>query len=390
MQASLKKRERKSVACHITKEGLKHSAQELVDMLNEGRFTPSPTRHISIKDPGSGKIRDIYVPKFWPDQCVHWLLMLQISQDIMRDTYAYSCGSIPGRGVEYAIRNVKRWLDTDPQYCTWCLQMDISKFYQNIDHDALKAKFRRKYKDQRLLNLIDAIIDGHHQGVPIGFFTSQWFANFYLNDFDHFVKQILKAPHYVRFADDILILSPNKKRLIEIRDHIKEYLAPLGLTIKDGQIPGKACTQIFKPRDVNIHYLGHKIKGFRVSSTKYRYEWRITLDHKNATRIRKRAKRIGAKDHMSAYDASVVISDYGRVRFGSNWRFEKEHLRPYVDFDEAREIQSRHSKAEHKRKQQIDKRGDINARTGDAGTTKDTSGNIRNECANTTTQGSIA
>ena len=142
--ASLHKRHRKSVASHIAAGNLEKDAAWLAQTVATGRFKPSPSRHMVINDGTHKKKRDIYVPVFWPDQCVHWMLMLQVAPLILKDTYKYSCGSIPGRGVEYALTQVLRWLETKPKECVWCLQLDIAKFYQHIDHDILKSKFRCK------------------------------------------------------------------------------------------------------------------------------------------------------------------------------------------------------------------------------------------------------
>lgn len=334
--ASLHKRNRSSVSKHLTIENFEIDAEWLAQTVATGGFKPSPSRHMVINDGAHKKKRDIYVPVFWPDQCVHWMLMLQIAPIILKDTYKYSCGSIPGRGVEYALTHILRCLETKPKECVWCLQLDIAKFYQHIDHDVLKSKFRHKIKDARTIALLDAIIDSHDQGVPIGFYTSQWFANFYLNAFDHFVKQTLKVPHYIRFADDMLLMGPNKRELLKALEAIKGYLGKIGLSIKDCQTPGKPAWQIFRPRETPIHFLGHKVRAIRVSDTMHRYKWVCVLDGKNRRRIAARARKISSKSEMTETEAAQVVSDYGRARFGNNWMFERDKMRPRIDFEKAK------------------------------------------------------
>ena len=78
----------------------------------------------------------------------------------------------------------------DPEHTTYCLKMDIVKFYPSIDHDILKTILRKKIKDKDLLWLLDVIIDSA-DGVPIGNYLSQYFANIYLaffNLYTEFVK----------------------------------------------------------------------------------------------------------------------------------------------------------------------------------------------------------
>jgi hypothetical protein len=88
--------------------------------------------------------------------------------------------------------------------------MDIKKFYPSITHSILKDIIRKKIKDKKLLFLLDEIIDST-DGVPIGNYLSQFFANLYLAYFDHWVKEELKAKYYYRYADDLVILSDSKE-----------------------------------------------------------------------------------------------------------------------------------------------------------------------------------
>lgn len=69
----------------------------------------------------------------------------------------------------------------------------------------------RVIKDRDTLDLIDKIIDSTDKGVPIGNYTSQWFANFFLQDLDHYIKEELKVPYYLRYMDDMVLFHRNKK-----------------------------------------------------------------------------------------------------------------------------------------------------------------------------------
>lgn len=112
----------------------------------------------------------------------------------------------------------------------------------------LKMKLRGYLKDKNVLALLDAIIDTapaatgrsdccyfagddlltpteRATGLPIGNLTSQFFANLYLDTTDHFIKETLRVPAYLRYVDDLVILGRDKLRLHEIRDSIRERLA---------------------------------------------------------------------------------------------------------------------------------------------------------------------
>lgn len=141
----------------------------------------------------------------------------------------YSC--VKGKGIGGFRRNFRKALK-DATGTTYCLEIDITKFYPSIDHRILKQQLRRKFKDNDLLWLLDGIIDSA-PGVPIGNYLSQYFANFYLTGFDHWLKEVLKVKYYFRYCDDIRILCETKEELHRIRRAVQEYLGEkLKLTIK--------------------------------------------------------------------------------------------------------------------------------------------------------------
>ena len=106
----------------------------------------------------------------------------------------------------------------------YILKCDISKFFASIDHDILKAKLKRRIKDEEALKIVFDIIDSEPQGLGIGNMTSQVLAIFYLNDLDHFIKEELKIKYYVRYQDDFLLFSDSKDYLKECFAKIKDFL----------------------------------------------------------------------------------------------------------------------------------------------------------------------
>lgn len=135
------------------------------------------------------------------------------------DTYA----CIKGRGIHLLLKNLRKTLDKDPEGTKYCLKLDIKKFYPSINHDILKQVLRKKIKDEDLLWLLDEIIDSA-EGVPIGNYLSQFFANLYMAYFDHWVKEELKVKYYFRYADDIVLLADSKEQLRSWLVTIKLYL----------------------------------------------------------------------------------------------------------------------------------------------------------------------
>ncbi|MDO8467246.1 MAG: reverse transcriptase/maturase family protein [bacterium] len=104
----------------------------------------------------------------------------------------------------------------------WVLKCDIKKFFDSINHEIFLKILKKYIPNQKIIWLLENVINSFSTrsgfGLPLGNLTSQLFANIYLNEFDQFVKHKLKVKHYVRYADDFVILSGDKQQL--------EYLIP--------------------------------------------------------------------------------------------------------------------------------------------------------------------
>lgn len=296
-----------------------HHAQLIRDMLLERRYVPSPYTIKIIKDGATQKERTIYKPRFFPDQIIHWALMLQLQPVMMRGMYAYTCGSVPGRGTSHAQKALRRWLDSDYKGTKYCLKMDISKFYPSIDTEILKGMFRRVIKDTDCLWLIDVILDSAPQGgLPIGNYTSQWFSNFFLQGLDHFIKENLNVKYYIRYVDDLVLLGGNKKRLHRARAAIDEYLHGINLIMKPNW-------QVFLVNARAIDFLGFRF-----------YRDHTTLRKRNALRIRRRLAKIGRKRKLSYTDACAVVSYWGWIKRSNSYRFYHKYVKVKVSLARAR------------------------------------------------------
>lgn len=307
LKASLGKRNRKHIKIIVT--NLNHYAKKIQAMLINQEYKPSPYSIKRIYDGASKKERVIYKPRFYPDQIVHWALILVLEPVLMRGMYQHNCGSVPGRGSSYGQKILRNALNNDYKGTKYCLKLDISKFYPSIDQQLLKNMFRRILKDQKTLNLIDAIIDSSDTGLPIGNYTSQWFANFYLQDLDHFIKEKLNVHHYVRYVDDLVILSSNKKILHQVRVKIDDFLQEKKLSIKNNW-------QVFLVTKRFVDFLGLKF-----------YRDHTTLRKSNALRMRRRIAKILRKGILSFRDACAVISYWGWIKRSDSFRFFMKYFK---------------------------------------------------------------
>jgi len=239
------KKNQYGVVKHIRNE--EANILKLHEDLKNKIFTTSKYKIFKISD---GKEREIFSLPYYPDRLVHHAVV-NILEPIFMSVFTadtYSC--IKGRGVHKASYKLRKYLK-DIENTKYCLKIDIKKFYPSIDNDILKNLLRKKFKDKELLYLLDNIIDSA-KGVPIGSYLSQFFANYYLTYFDHFIKEKLKVDYYLRYCDDCVILSSNKEQLWEWFYEIKKYLEEeLKLEIKGNY-------QIFPVEVRGIDYCGYK------------------------------------------------------------------------------------------------------------------------------------
>ena len=165
LNAAKRKRERKNVQYVIN--NITKATDEVYEILKTETFNPSPYEKMKIMDGVRKKERIIDPPRFYPDQIVHWALMLQLEEILMKGMYYYNCASIKGRGLLHATKYIEKIIVRDRKNTKYCLKLDIKKFYPSVDKEILKRKFRRKIKERKTLDLIDKIIDSSDVGLPI-------------------------------------------------------------------------------------------------------------------------------------------------------------------------------------------------------------------------------
>lgn len=187
------------------------------------------------------------------DRVVQWAIMQVLvpiwTPIFTRDTYA----CIKGRGVHSLLQKLRKDLRNDPDGTKYCYKIDIRKFYPSITHSILKEVIRQRIKDPDLLWLLDDIIDSA-DGVPIGNYISQYFANLYLAELDHIAKEQWHIKYYYRYADDIVILSDSKEFLHGIHSKMVQYIA------EHRRLELKQNYQIFPVEARGIDFVGYVVR----------------------------------------------------------------------------------------------------------------------------------
>jgi retron-type reverse transcriptase len=220
--------------------------QNLHQTLVNKTYKTSEYTTFTIYEP---KERLIFRLPYFPDRILHHAIM-NVLEPLFVSTFTadtYSC--IKGRGIHAAANSLKQALK-DATGTQYCLKLDIKKFYPSVDHAILKQLLCKKIKDTDLLNLLDGIIDSA-EGLPIGNYLSQYFANFYLTYFDHWLKEDLQVKYYFRYADDMVILADNKPYLHQVLSEIRNYLQDnLNLIAKENY-------QVFPVDSRGIDFVGY-------------------------------------------------------------------------------------------------------------------------------------
>jgi len=184
--------------------------------------------HFVVRDP---KRRDIHKASV-RDRLVHHAIYLVLySQFDKKFIYdSYSCRN--GRGTHRALRRFETFARTVSKNYTgqcWVLKCDISKFFASIDQGILCRILKKNIPDSDTIGLLKNVIASFNSGVtgkglPLGNLTSQLLVNIYMNEFDQYVKHILKQKHYIRYADDFVFMSSDRGQLEDIRQHCAEFL----------------------------------------------------------------------------------------------------------------------------------------------------------------------
>jgi RNA-directed DNA polymerase len=228
----------------------KNKDQNIADIYRDLVTNTYKTSEYTIFTVYEKKERIIYrLP--YRDRVVHHAIMNVLEPMFVANFTADTYACIKGRGIHAAVESVKNALN-DINGTKYCMKLDIRKFYPSIDHSTLKQLLRRKIKDNELLNLLDGIIDSAN-GLPIGNYLSQYFANFYLSYFDHWLKEVVGVKYYWRYADDLVFLSGSKDELHHLLVKITEYLSVnLKLQVKRNY-------QIFPVSARGIDFLGYVI-----------------------------------------------------------------------------------------------------------------------------------
>lgn len=279
---------------------------ELRELIVNG-FVPSEVRILKRYDANAGKWREISEPKIWPDQCVHHALIQAIEPVLMRGMDHWCCGSIKGRGTHYGVKAMKKWINR--KGANWCVELDIRHFYNSLTPEVVMRRMKQLIKDHRVLDLIERVIA---DGVLIGAYCSQWFANSLLQPLDQEIRKI--AIHYVRYMDNFTILTRRKRDATEIIRVVSAWLEAHGLRLKDNW-------QKFRITKRLPNALGYRFgRGY------------VLLRKKNLKRLKRALKRFYTsrikRTRSGVKFAQGLLSRLGQLRHCNSVALYKRLIKP--------------------------------------------------------------
>ena len=285
-------------------------------------FKNKPHEPVEIYDGIKRKKRKIIVPRY-SEQIIHHMAVAVLQPIFERGMYEHSYASIPGRGAHKGKKHIEKWIRHDPKNCKYILKMDIHKFFDSIPHDILLKKLKAIIHDERFFLVLKEIISVTDEGLPLGFYTSQWLANWYLQSLDHYIKEELRAAHYVRYMDDMVVFGSNKRKLHKIRKNIDDYLRQeLGLRLKENwQVYRFDYTdQNGRQRGRDLDYMGFRF-----------YRNRTTIRRSIMLKATRKAKRVAAKSKPTIYDIRQTLSYMGWISCTDTYQMFKERIAPHVN-----------------------------------------------------------
>ena len=274
----------------------------LYEKLKNGTYRHSGYTIFYVTEPKLRKIeKSIYI-----DRIVHRWVVDNFLEPYFVPTFvntSYAC--LKKRGMHKAcldVQNTMKHLErTWKEY--YILKMDVRKYFQNIDKDILYKILNKKIQDNKLLWLLKEIIYSNEgkKGLAIGNYTSQMFANIYLNEVDQYIKNKLHCKYYYRYLDDSICMFKTKEEAKNALEKIKEFLE------KNLELELNEKTQIFKNKQ-GVNFCGYKINPYR-----------LKIRDKGKRKLKKKVKELKYKIGVGELDSKeakkYLCGHFGYIKY---------------------------------------------------------------------------
>lgn len=241
-----------------------------------------------------------------------------------------------------ATKRIMKWRNDYKGQKFYVAELDIKKFYQNINTEILKKQLSHFIKDDNYLEILFRIIDSSSPGLPLGYYTSPWLGNLYLTPLDRYIIHTLHPQHYLRYMDNLYLLHDNKEKLHSMVTKIQDYcLNNLDLTIKS---------------DWQVFQFENNGKGRAINCLGYIiHENRVTLRKKLLKRIRAKALRMNKYKKCKLIDAQTMVSYSGWLQNTNTYNYYCQWIKPNISFRYCKKLISRKSKQRSDNNDRVEK-----------------------------------
>lgn len=313
-------------------------------------FPREDNRHVVI-DGTNHKERTIEKPMFTPEQILHHVIVEPFKEVLLNGLYEQVYGCLPATiketesgkyivrkyGPHAAAQKIRKWVQVGRKI--YVAELDIHHAYDSVDLAILMGKLGEVIKDEAWLSLAARFVRGRNRkekGLVLGHYTSPWFFNFYLKDFDHFAAS-QEGIQYLRFADNLFLVGTNKRKVHRAVAAIKAHLRDC-LKLELNQ---SAQVYRFEYVDRNGKTRGRAVNalGFIIHHN------RMTLRKRLLKRIRRKAIRIKQKQEPTWHDAAAMLSRLAWIRSTNTYGYYMRHIKPNIQTKALKKKVRAHSRA---------------------------------------------
>lgn len=266
-----------------------------------------------------GKRRELQKPRFFPDQCIHHVMILLIYDKIIKRIDPHAMANIKNRGIKSCKKILEYWIQKrHKRETTYCGKGDIRHCFESISPEVAYSVFTRMIKDKKYLEIMRRIIFSW-KNLPLGNYLSAWIVNLLLKDLDSKIRSCKCVTHYLRYMDDFVFFSSNRRKAKLLKEIIIKELAKIGLTLKSNY-------QLFKIDDRGLDIVGYRF-----------FRYYTILRKRNFKRILKHSNIIKRRKLYNYHNCISIISKIGFAKL-CNSRYLYHHIGKLINFARVKQV----------------------------------------------------
>lgn len=270
-------------------------------------YRHGPYAGFFITDPKQRHIHKATVRDRIVHHAIHSILNPCLEETFIEDSFSCRVGYGTHRGVD-RLRTMLRRASANNRKTVIAMKCDVRKFFASIDHEVLIRLLEGRIKDPDAMHLLREIIGSFNPGLPIGNLTSQMLANFYMTQADRFIKEKLRVPFYIRYTDDFILISSDRR---ELEGWLRKIQAFLHGKLKLSLHPQKVSFHTFAN---GVDFLGYvqfpHHRGIRTTTKR-----RIFKNVRRGVKEEALISYLGVLAHADAHGlAEEMVNEFGLRR----------------------------------------------------------------------------